>query len=196
MKVVAASLFLLFGILVAGCGGGTTGSSSEEPTASRTTTAAERTEPPVQDQSEIEKTPAEEAQLTREYADLGRWKTLKKAAGAREGRLIIPVGPPPEDKAVIRDLRKGHGAKLEQDNQYQFQYLGFDYSGGELVENSWKETGGWWVYGSGESNEAWEAGLRGMRVGGVRELIAPAALLHDNDAAVYLFRLTRVFKEK
>lgn len=192
MKVVIATLLLALAIVAGGCGSSEETSSPPEET---TTTAAKtQTEPPAKDQSEIQKTPAEEAQLKKEYADLGRWKALKKAAGNKAGDLIIPVGPPP-DKLLIRELREGHGTKLDKHDQYQLEYLGFDYSSGELVENAWREEGIWWVFGVGEANDTRELGMKGMRVGDVRELVVPTSVNHDNDAAVYIFRLSKVFKE-
>jgi FKBP-type peptidyl-prolyl cis-trans isomerase len=192
MKVVIATLLLALAIVAGGCGSSEETSSSPDET---TTKAAKtETEPPAKDQSEFEKTPAEEAQLKKEYADLGRWKALKKAAGNKASDLIIPVGPPP-DKLLIRELREGHGTKLDKHDQYQLEYLGFDYSSGELVENAWREEGIWWVFGVGEANDTRELGMKGMRVGDVRELVVPTSISHDNDAAVYLFRLSDVFKE-
>ena len=193
MKVLVATLLLALAVLVGGCGssGGTT--STPEETA--TEQAASRTEPPAEDLSEIKRTPAEEAQLEREYADAGRWKVLKKAAGKLAGRLIIPVGPPPEKKILIRDLRKGKGPKLDVDDQFQLESLAFDYSEANLGEDSFGEEGLWFVFGTGEVNTGWEMGLKGMRAGGMRELVFPAAVMHDDDASVYLIRLTRVAKE-
>lgn len=196
MKIFIAALLLALALVAGGCGSSGETSSTPEETAAAQTKAppAEEAEPPAEELSEFEKTPAEEAQLKKEYANLGRWKTLKKAAGDKAGDLIIPVGPPPE-KLLIRDLREGHGTKLDKHDQYQLEYLGFDYSSGELVENSWRDEGIWWVFGTGEANDARELGMRGMRVGDVRELVVPTSISHDNDAAVYLFRLSKVFKE-
>lgn len=197
MKVVVAVLFLGLAMQLGGCGGSEeAGTSPEETAVEQTQTSSTKpAEPAAEDLSDIERTPAEEAQLRKEYADASRWKVLKKAAGDRADRLIVPVGPPPEEEITIRDLRKGKGPTLDRNDQFRYEMLGFDYSGGALVENTWGEEGIWWVYGTGETNEALEAGLRGMRAGGVREMVLPAARLHDDDAAVYLIRLTDVAKE-
>lgn len=196
MKVVIATMLLALVFVMGGCGGSEeTGSSSEATTAAQTKSPpAAEAEPPAEEPSEFEKTPAEEAQLKREYANLGRWKALKKAAGDKASALIIPVGPPP-DKLLIRDLRQGKGTKLDPHDQYQLEYMGFDYSSGELVENAWRDEDSWWVFGAGEANDVRELGLKGMRVGDVRELVVPTSVNHDNDAAIYLFRLSDVFKE-
>jgi FKBP-type peptidyl-prolyl cis-trans isomerase len=191
MKVVVATLLLALAIVAGGCGSSEETASAPEETATK---AAKTQTEPAKDQSEYEKTPAEEAQLKKEYADLGRWKALKKAAGDKAADLIIPVGPPP-NKLLIRELREGHGTKLDKHDQYQLEYLGFDYSSGELVENAWRDENVWWVFGDGEANDTRELGMKGMRVGDVRELVVPTSVNHDNDAAVYIFRLSKVFKE-
>lgn len=110
-------------------------------------------------------------------------------------RLIAPVGPPPTKKLVVRDLRVGKGGKLKPKDQMKFESISFDYSAGEVGEDSFGTGSDWNVYGAGEFNKAWEVGLRGMRVGGMRELIVPASWIKDDDAAVYLFRLTNLYRE-
>lgn len=195
MKVLIAVVTLALALLVSGCGGSEdTASAPEESTAAQSETKAAKAEPPPEDLSDIKRTPAEEAQLEKEYADAGRWKVLKKAAGDRADQLIIPVGTPPEKKIIIRDLRKGKGPTPDKTDQIKFEMLGFDYSEANLGEDYWGEEGGsWWVFG--ETNEAIQAGLKGMRPGGIRELVLPASVLHDDDAAVYLVRLNTVAKE-
>ena len=191
MKVVIATLLLALAVLAGGCGSSEEAGSTPKET---TKQAKAQAEPPSEELSEIKRTPAEEAQLEREYADASRWRVLKKAAGSRADDLIIPVGPPPE-KIVIRDLRKGKGPTLDKNDQFKFQSLAFDYSEANLGEDSWNEEGLWWTYGTGEMNEGLEAGFEGMQAGGIREMIIPAARLHDDDAAVYLVRLNDIAKE-
>jgi hypothetical protein len=193
MKIALAIFLLALAVHVGGCGSsGETTAAPEQPV---TEQAAAQTEPPARDLSEIKRTPAEEAQLEREYADASRWKVLKNAAGDQADRLIIPVGPPPEKKVIVRDLRVGKGPGLDAHDQFRLESLAFDYSEANLGENSFGEAGLWFTFGTGDVNEGWEIGLRGMRAGGMRELIFPAAVMHDDDASVYLIRLTRVAKE-
>lgn len=168
-----------------------TGSAPKKTT---TVKAKAQAEPPAENLSDSNRTPAEEAQLEKEYADVGRWKALKKAAGDKAGRLIIPIGPPPEE-IEIRDLRVGKGAKLDVDDQYLLESLAFDYSEAHLGEDTFGGEGSWWTFGTGEAIDAREIGLKGMRAGGMRELVVPASVLHDDDAAVYLMRLKEVAKE-
>jgi peptidylprolyl isomerase len=196
MKVLVAALALAFALQFSGCGGSEeTNSPPEEPAVENTETKAAQTEPPSDTFWEPDRTPAEEAQLKKEYADAGRWKVLKNAAGATADRLIIPTGPPPKKKIVIKDLRVGKGTKLDAHDQMKYEVIAFDYSAGEVGENNFGP-GSWWnVYGAGEFSKAYEVGLKGMRVGGMRQLIVPASWNHDDDAAVYLFRLNKVAKE-
>lgn len=193
MKVVLATLLLALAVQVGGCGSSEEATSAPEETTTKQAKA--EAEPPSEGLSDIKRTPAEEAQLEKEYADASRWRVLKNAAGDRADRLIIPVGPPPEKKLVIRDLRKGKGPTLDKHDQFQFESLAFDYSEANLGEDSWGEEGLWWTYGTEEMNQGLEAGFKGMQAGGIREMIIPAVRLNDDDAAVYLVRLTDIAKE-
>jgi peptidylprolyl isomerase len=195
MRVLAASLLVALAMTTGGCGGSEeTSPPAEKPAAERTETASKQTAPPAADLSDIKRTPAEEAQLEKEYADASRWRVLKKAAGDRADQLIIPVGTPPEKKIVIRDLRKGKGPTPEGNDQIKWEDLAFDYSEAHLGEDSWgKGEASWWIFE--DITDGVQAGLKGMRPGGIRELIIPAALLHDDDAAVYLVRLHAVTKQ-
>lgn len=193
MKVVIATLLLALAVQIGGCGDSEEATSAPEETTTKQAKA--QAERPTENLWEPERTPAEEAQLEKEYADASRWRVLKKAAGDKASRLIVPLGPPPEKKIVIRDLRKGKGPTLDKNDQFMFESLAFDYSEANLGEDSWGEEGSWWVYGTGEMNEGLEAGFKGMQAGGIREMVIPAARLHDDDAAVYLVRLTRIAKE-
>ena len=52
-----------------------------------------------------------------------------------------------------------------------------------------------YVYGVGELVDAWEAGLRGMRAGGMRELVAPGSETYG-EPAVYVVELLELAKEE
>jgi peptidylprolyl isomerase len=104
--------------------------------------------------------------------------------------LIANHGPVPK-KLIVKDLRPGTGAVLKKGQIGTFKYKSFDYRTGQRYEN-------WWQrpfhtsFGEGASLDAWETGLKGMRVGGRRELIVPPAQAYAHVPVVYVLELVAV----
>lgn len=99
-------------------------------------------------------------------------------------------GPLPK-KLIVEDLRVGSGAVLGKGDFASLRYKSFDYRTGQRYEDWWDEpfrTG----FGKGESLGAWETGLKGMRVGGRRELVVPAKEAYDHVPVVYVLELISV----
>jgi len=101
-------------------------------------------------------------------------------------------GPPPK-KVVIRDLIKGKGAMIKPGDLFGINWTAAYYKTGKWRESSW-ETGRKYTfnYGAGQIVKGWEEGLKGMRVGGRRELIVPSKLAYENGAIVYVIDLLSI----
>ncbi|HEU5061851.1 MAG TPA: FKBP-type peptidyl-prolyl cis-trans isomerase [Solirubrobacterales bacterium] len=171
-KFLAVGLMLLLALQLTACGDSEgTGASDTRPEsnarAGQTTTAAEAA--PI------------------ERADPGDWEALKRIAGPYENRLVIPSGPAPEQE-VIRDLKIGRGLVLERGDYFKARYVSFFYENGKPVERLWRFPSSY-SWGLGEQVEAWEVGLEGIRVGGIRQLIAPARLAYGNGTLVYVVQV-------
>lgn len=123
-----------------------------------------------------------------------RWAGLQKTAGPQAQRLMLPHGAPPEE-VVFKDLRVGQGPRLEPGDIFGANYTSFDYKTGEQVQKSSNGSAALYAYGEGELVKAWEPGLRGMRAGGVREMIAPGSWAYGSPV-VYLLQLVTVEKEE
>jgi peptidylprolyl isomerase len=111
----------------------------------------------------------------------------------REGKPvgIADQGPPPK-KLVVKDVRVGSGKRLTKGSTGTFRYRNFDYRTGRKYEDWWANpfiTG----FGKGESLGAWETGLKGMRVGGRRELIVPAKEAYGHVPEIYVLELVDVY---
>jgi len=116
---------------------------------------------------------------------------LRRAAGGQARLLLIPHRPPPSE-VVVRDLKKGSGEVIQPDDWFTVRYLALDYRTGKPFEDRWKADSRW-IFGTGEINEGWEIGLRGMRLGGVRELLVPSYLAYEQQGAiVYLVKLLKL----
>jgi peptidylprolyl isomerase len=90
--------------------------------------------------------------------------------------VVPPSGPAPKT-LLVKDLIKGTGPAATATSNVTVQYVGVLYKGGKQFDASWND-------GSGQPTtlplsgviKGWQQGIPGMRVGGRRELIIPAAL--------------------
>ena len=99
----------------------------------------------------------------------------------QEPKVVPPKGAPPKDLQV-RDLIPGSGAEVEQGDVLTVEYVGIRYDGKPFT-NSWDRDKPFRFKlgaGSVKVNPGWEEGLKGMRVGGRRELVIPPKLLTPN----------------
>jgi len=101
-----------------------------------------------------------------------------------------PSGPPP-NRVVIKELKEGTGPEIKSGDAFAAAFVGAAYDTGETFETYWgsKSRPFRSSYGTGEVVKGWEAGLKGMRVGGRRELIVPARLAYGNRAVVFIVQL-------
>lgn len=126
-------------------------------------------------------------------SDESNLATNSKAARKRaEPKVRVPSGPPPKD-VIIKDLVKGTGLALEGVRLFEVNYVSYDYRTGKKLESTW-DLGEPYLFSFGreEIREGWERGLKGMRVGGRRELIVPSELAYGNGAAVYVLDLLSI----
>jgi FKBP-type peptidyl-prolyl cis-trans isomerase len=119
----------------------------------------------------------------------GSGPTTEASGAATAPKVRVPPGPPPT-KLIVKDLKKGSGPPLESGQRIRINYIGVTYKTGKPFEVKWGKTGPFtFNYGSGELIEGWEIGLKGMKVGGRRELIVPSKLAYDSGALVYVIEL-------
>ena len=104
----------------------------------------------------------------------------------------MPEGPPPEE-VVSTDLKQGSGPVIKKGEDFTVSFASFYYSTGKVRENFWSRDSAFvYTYDVGETVTGWNDGLRGMRAGGVREIVAPADQAYGDEALVYLVRLLGV----
>ncbi|MGN6257870.1 MAG: FKBP-type peptidyl-prolyl cis-trans isomerase [Solirubrobacterales bacterium] len=169
--VTAAALLLA--LQIAACGG-----SSETTSASGSTTTV------------YTRTAADAVESPSEVAHAGDWTALKRYAGRYAKRLIIPQGIHPKH-VVIRDLRIGKGPKIEPNDHFGASYVSFSFTDGASVGGSWGEFTPY-VWNINQLVDAWWPGLKGIRAGGMRELIAPSSWAYGNGALVYLVKVSGI----
>ncbi|WP_103534767.1 FKBP-type peptidyl-prolyl cis-trans isomerase [Streptomyces sp. SM11] len=78
---------------------------------------------------------------------------------------------------TIRDLVVGDGAEAQPGRVVQVHYVGVTFASGSEFGSSWE--GGRpfkFAVGGGRAIKGWDRGVRGMKVGGRREIIVPPRL--------------------
>lgn len=126
-------------------------------------------------------------------ADQKQAETLTEVTGTKEPpKVRVPSGPPPTE-LVVRDLRRGSGAVAAGGKLLRTQFIGVNYKTGKTFEIDWGKTGPFsFVLGSGEAIKGWEAGLKGMKVGGLRELTVPSRLAYETGPLIFVVELLAV----
>jgi peptidylprolyl isomerase len=142
------------GVQLAPSGGATQASVTAAPTTSTSTTAAPTATTP-KPPSPLSKKPA----------------------------VVIPKGAAPT-KLVVKDLVTGTGPAAKSGDNITVNYVGALYKNGKEFDSSWKRNQTFpFKLGQGSVIKGWDQGLVGMKVGGRRELIIPAALAYGKSGS-------------
>ena len=90
---------------------------------------------------------------------------------------VPPVPGKPPATLVVKDLKKGTGAAVTSGQTLTVNYVGVSCSTGKAFDASYPRKQPFsFPLGQGQVIQGWDKGLVGMRVGGQRELVIPAAL--------------------
>lgn len=117
--------------------------------------------------------------------------TKDEVVWRKGGPVVIAHGGPVPKKLIVKDLKPGTGAVLKKGRIGTFKYRSFDYRTAQQYEDWWQSPFHT-AFGTGESLGAWETGLKGMRVGGRRELIVPPAQAYTHVPVIYVIELAAV----
>jgi peptidylprolyl isomerase len=111
-----------------------------------------------------------------------------KATGGKP-KIEVPPGPPPKE-LVVRDLKVGVGPEVVLGDKLGVRYIGVNYASKERFEEQWDPNSLLtFMLGEGGLRDGWEIGLKGMKLGGRRELVIPAKLAFANGAEIYVVEL-------
>jgi FKBP-type peptidyl-prolyl cis-trans isomerase len=103
-------------------------------------------------------------------------KTPTSGPLSKEPTVTPPPGPAPT-KLVTKDLIAGTGPEAKAGQTVTVNYVGVLYNGAKEFDASWKRNEPFsFSLGQGQVIPGWDQGVAGMKVGGRRELIIPAAL--------------------
>lgn len=103
-------------------------------------------------------------------------KTPTSGPLSKEPHVTPPSGPPPT-KLVTKEIITGSGTAAKTGSAVAVNYVGALYKTGKVFDASWKRNEPFtFTLGKGQVIPGWEQGVVGMKAGGRRELIIPAAL--------------------
>jgi peptidylprolyl isomerase len=105
-------------------------------------------------------------------------KTPTSGPLSKEPKVTPPSGSAPSTLEV-KDIIKGTGAEAKAGASVTVNYVGVLYKGGKVFDASWKRNEPFtFTLGKGQVIPGWDQGVAGMKVGGRRELVIPAALAY------------------
>ncbi|HWD10859.1 MAG TPA: FKBP-type peptidyl-prolyl cis-trans isomerase [Solirubrobacteraceae bacterium] len=105
-------------------------------------------------------------------------KTPTSGPLSKEPAVTPPSGPAPT-KLEIKDLITGTGTEAKAGQTVTVNYVGVLFKGGKEFDSSWKRKEPFsFALGKGQVIPGWDQGVAGMKVGGRRELVIPAALAY------------------
>ncbi|HXE44684.1 MAG TPA: FKBP-type peptidyl-prolyl cis-trans isomerase [Conexibacter sp.] len=150
MRLTLCGAVIVFALIVAGCGGS---SSKSDTSGSRQTTTSAATTPKGEDTNVF---------YVNRYP---RPRNPGPHPGARVEQL------------VIRDVRKGTGPVIHAGDTGVFEFIATNWGTGRSLEQAWHKRRPFST--PIEHNvviDGWWQGIPGMRVGGRRQILVPAAL--------------------
>jgi peptidylprolyl isomerase len=110
-------------------------------------------------------------------------KTPTSGPLAKEPTVAIPAGAAPST-LVVKDIIKGTGPEAKAGQPVTVNYVGALFHGGKVFDASWKRKEPFtFTLGQGAVIKGWDQGVAGMKVGGRRELVIPAALAYASKGA-------------
>jgi peptidylprolyl isomerase len=105
-------------------------------------------------------------------------KTPTSGPLSKEPKVTPPSGPA-STKLVVKDIINGTGVAAKVGGSVTVNYVGVLYHGGKVFDASWKRgEPATFSLEPGRLIAGWTQGIPGMKVGGRRELIIPAALAY------------------
>lgn len=94
----------------------------------------------------------------------------------------VPKGAAPAE-LTVRDLVVGDGAEVKPGTVVRVHYVGVTFETGKEFDSSWDRDQPFkFALGGGRVIKGWDRGLRGMKVGGRREIVVPPRLGYGNQS--------------
>ncbi|MEX0171418.1 FKBP-type peptidyl-prolyl cis-trans isomerase [Streptomyces sp. LMG1-1-1.1] len=96
--------------------------------------------------------------------------------------IVLPEGDAPTE-LKFRDLVVGDGLEAKPGRVVQVHYVGVTFESGREFDASWDRGQPFkFAVGGGRVIKGWDRGVRGMKVGGRREIIIPPRLGYGKES--------------
>ncbi|MFF1408559.1 FKBP-type peptidyl-prolyl cis-trans isomerase [Streptomyces sp. NPDC058289] len=96
--------------------------------------------------------------------------------------IELPAGEAPQE-LTVRDIVVGDGAEAKPGRVVRVHYVGVTFASGREFDASWDRGEPFkFAVGGGRAIKGWDRGIRGMKVGGRREIIVPPRLGYGNQS--------------
>ncbi|MER7916247.1 MULTISPECIES: FKBP-type peptidyl-prolyl cis-trans isomerase [unclassified Streptomyces] len=97
-------------------------------------------------------------------------------------KVDVPEGDAPAE-LTTRDLVVGEGPEVKPGMVVRVHYVGVTFESGKEFDASWDRGEPYkFALGGGKVIKGWDRGVRGMKVGGRREIIVPPRLGYGNQS--------------
>jgi peptidylprolyl isomerase len=107
-------------------------------------------------------------------ATTGQAPAVKNASDLKTKPEIATPGGDPPTTLIKKDLVTGSGPAIKPGQLATVQYVGNSWSTGEQFDASWDRGQPFqFPLGQGQVIQGWDEGIKGMKVGGRRELVIP-----------------------
>ncbi|MFJ4713893.1 FKBP-type peptidyl-prolyl cis-trans isomerase [Streptomyces sp. NPDC088785] len=96
--------------------------------------------------------------------------------------VVVPEGDAPTE-LTVRDMIVGDGAEAKPGMVVRVHYVGVTFASGKEFDASWDRGLPFkFALGGGRVIKGWDRGVKGMRVGGRREIVVPPRLGYGNQS--------------
>lgn len=134
-----------------------------------------------------------------ETATTGTRDAEATAASEPKVEYPVPQAPPHKgslNKLVVTDLNAGTGPVAHWGDEVAVRYVGLVYQTADIYSQHWKGVAPLDFKLDGEAvGVGWQKGIKGMRVGGRREVLIPKHLLFEDEDVAYVIELLWVNAE-
>jgi len=103
---------------------------------------------------------------------------------------IDPADQPASKQLQVRELERGSGPAAQLGDEVGIYYAGAVYETGKVQYFGWPPAPpATFKLGFSAFGKSWEEGIAGMRVGGIREMVAPSRFFNGTGAVDYVIEL-------
>lgn len=185
MRIHVAIVFLCFAMAPLACGG------SELETSAGGTNPSQGDKTQQQNESISHEPEVLRSKVPKigNYGHEGPFAAISGGNGNRKPH-IDPADRPAPKRMLTRELKVGNGPVARFGDEVGIYYAGAVYETGKLRYHGWPPgEAPTFELGSGVFGRPWEGGIEGMRVGGIREVVAPSSFFGGTGAVDYVIEM-------